>query len=47
MTTDEEMKLKKLFVKMTDQAFKIEIKPVRTVDWSGNPKRLFFTSSVA
>lgn len=47
VTTDEEMKLKKLFVKMTDQAFKIEIKPVRTIDWSGNPKRLFFTSSVA
>jgi phenylacetate-CoA ligase len=47
VTTDEEMKLKKLFVKMTDPAFKIEIKPVRTIDWSGNPKRLFFTSSVA
>jgi phenylacetate-CoA ligase len=47
VTPDEEMKLKKLFVKMTDPAFKIEIKPVRTIDWSGNPKRLFFTSSVA
>lgn len=47
VTPDEEIKLKTLFIKMTDRAFKIEIKPVKMIDWSGNPKRLFFTSSVA
>ena len=34
-------------VRATDPAFNIELKPVREIDWSGNPKRLFFSSSVA
>ncbi len=47
ITADEEEKLKKLIVKATDPAFNIKIKPVNEIDWSGNPKRLFFSSSVA
>jgi phenylacetate-CoA ligase len=43
---DEEANLKKLIAKATDPAFKIEIKPVRKIDWSGNSKRLFFSSLV-
>jgi hypothetical protein len=47
ITADEETNLKKLIIRATDPAFKIEIKPVREIDWSANPKRLFFSSSVA
>ena len=47
ITADEEAKLKKLVSKATDPAFNIKIKPVKEIDWSGNPKRLFFSSSVA
>ena len=47
ITADEEVKLKKLITKATDPAFNIKIKPVKEIDWSANPKRLFFSSSVA
>ncbi len=47
ITAEEEEKLKKLITKATDPAFNIEIKPVKEIDWSGNPKRLFFSSAVA
>ncbi len=47
ITADEERRLTALVIKATDPAFKIEIKPVAEIDWSGNPKRLFFSSSVA
>lgn len=47
ITADEEAKLKKLIIKATDPAFDIRIVPVKEIDWSGNPKRLFFSSSVA
>lgn len=47
LTVDEEINLKKLIAKATDSAFKIKIKLVKEIDWSGNPKRLFFSSSVA
>lgn len=46
-TADEEEHLKKLLAITADPAFKIEIKPVDKIDWSGNTKRLFFSSSVA
>jgi phenylacetate-CoA ligase len=46
ITADEEARLKNLIIKATDPAFKISIKPVKEIDWSGNPKRLFFASSV-
>ncbi len=47
ITAEEEANLKKLIIKATDPAFKINIKPVKQIDWSGNPKRLFFSSAVA
>jgi phenylacetate-CoA ligase len=47
ITADEEANLKKLIIKATDPAFNIKIKPVKEIDWSENPKRLFFSSSVA
>jgi phenylacetate-coenzyme A ligase PaaK-like adenylate-forming protein len=47
ITADEQAKLKKLITKATDPAFKIKIVPVKEIDWSGNPKRLFFSSAVA
>jgi phenylacetate-CoA ligase len=47
ITADEETKLRKFIVAATDPAFDIKIMPVKEIDWSGNPKRLFFSSSVA
>jgi len=47
ITADEEENLKKLIIKATDPAFNIDVKPVKEIDWSENPKRLFFSSSVA
>jgi phenylacetate-CoA ligase len=47
ITAVEEERLKDLILKVTDPAFKVNIKPVKEIDWSGNPKRLFFSSSVA
>ena len=47
ITSDEEMRLTNLVIKATDPAFKVKINPVAEIDWSGNPKRLFFSSSVA
>jgi hypothetical protein len=47
VTPDEEMRLTNLIIKATDPAFKIKINPVAEIDWSGNPKRLFFSRSVA
>jgi phenylacetate-CoA ligase len=47
LAPDEERKLKELILKATDPAFTIDIKPVKEIDWSSSPKRLFFSSSVA
>lgn len=47
LTLAEEAALKAVIVNSTDPAFKITIKPVTEIDWSGNPKRLFFSSTVA
>ncbi|HML08371.1 MAG TPA: hypothetical protein VK430_09640 [Xanthobacteraceae bacterium] len=47
ITADEKKRLIDLVIKATDPAFKINIRPVAEIDWSGNPKRLFFSSSVA
>ena len=47
ITPVEEANLKNLIIKATDQAFTIKINPVKEIDWSSNPKRLFFTSTVA
>jgi hypothetical protein len=47
IAAEEEAALKAIVIKVTDPAFKVEIRAVNEIDWSGNPKRLFFTSSVA
>lgn len=47
ITADEEAKLRSYIIKATDPAFNVEIRPVEQIDWSANPKRLFFSSSVA
>ncbi len=47
LTADEERKLKEVILKTTDPAFTVDIKPVKDIDWSSSPKRLFFSSSVA
>jgi len=46
LTQEEEDKLKAIIVGATDPAFNVIIKPVKEIDWSDNPKRLFFSSSV-
>jgi phenylacetate-coenzyme A ligase PaaK-like adenylate-forming protein len=47
LSEDEERKLKELIATATDPAFTVKIQPVKEIDWSSNPKRLFFSSSVA
>jgi phenylacetate-coenzyme A ligase PaaK-like adenylate-forming protein len=47
VAADEESKLRKLIIAATDPVFKVEIKPVKEIDWSGNPKRLLFSSRFA
>jgi phenylacetate-CoA ligase len=47
ITADEEANLKKVIIKATDPAFNIKIRPIKEIDWSENPKRLLFSSSVA
>jgi phenylacetate-CoA ligase len=47
ITADEEAALRNYVVKATDPAFNVVIKPIRQIDWTGNPKRLFFSSTVA
>jgi len=47
ISPDEEEKLKNLVIKATDPVFDVKVVPVREIDWSANPKRLFFSSSVA
>jgi phenylacetate-coenzyme A ligase PaaK-like adenylate-forming protein len=47
ITADEEHNLTKLMLAATDPAFKVRIKAIKQIDWSGNPKRLLFASAVA
>jgi phenylacetate-CoA ligase len=47
LNAEEETKLTALITSATDPAFNVEIKPVAEIDWGANPKRLFFSSSVA
>jgi phenylacetate-CoA ligase len=47
LTLQEEEKLKATVIAVTDPVFKIVIKPVKQIDWSDNPKQLFFSSLVA
>jgi phenylacetate-CoA ligase len=47
LTAEEQAALTAYLIRATDPAFKVRIKPVAQIDWSNNPKRLFFASSVA
>ena len=47
LSPTEDDKLRELMKKLTDPAFKIDIKVVDRIDWTDSPKRLFFSSSVA
>jgi phenylacetate-coenzyme A ligase PaaK-like adenylate-forming protein len=44
---DEQERLQATIIAATDPAFKVVVRPVREIDWSDNPKRLFFSSAVA
>ena len=46
LSPEEEEKLKAIVIGVTDPAFKVVVKPVSEIDWSDNPKRLLFASSV-
>jgi phenylacetate-coenzyme A ligase PaaK-like adenylate-forming protein len=44
---DQKERLEKLMAIAADPAFKLDVRLVDKIDWSENPKRLFFRSSVA
>jgi phenylacetate-coenzyme A ligase PaaK-like adenylate-forming protein len=46
LSQEEQEKLKAIIIGATDPAFRVIIKPVKEIDWSDNPKQLFFSSSV-
>jgi phenylacetate-CoA ligase len=46
LSQEEEEKLRSTIIAATDPAFKVVIKPVKEIDWSDNPKKLFFSSTV-
>ncbi|MCP3465798.1 MULTISPECIES: hypothetical protein [unclassified Bradyrhizobium] len=46
LTPEEEEKLRATVIAAAEPAFKVEIKPVKEIDWSNNLKQLFFSSSV-
>jgi hypothetical protein len=45
LSADEEERLKATIIAATDPAFKVVVKAIREIDWSDNPKRLFFSSA--
>jgi phenylacetate-CoA ligase len=47
LTAEEEKNLANIIHKVTDRTFKLEILPVKEIDWGGSSKRLLFSSSVA
>jgi len=46
LSPQEEERIKAIVTATTDPVFKVEIRPVRKIGWSDNPKQLFFSSSV-
>ncbi|HET7887113.1 MAG TPA: hypothetical protein VFL62_12870 [Bradyrhizobium sp.] len=46
LSPKEEEGIKAIVAAATDPVFKVVIRPVGKIDWSDNPKRLFFSSSV-
>jgi phenylacetate-coenzyme A ligase PaaK-like adenylate-forming protein len=47
ITEEEKRKLTSVIHKVTDPAFNVVIEAVTEIDWSDNPKRLLFSSSVS
>jgi phenylacetate-coenzyme A ligase PaaK-like adenylate-forming protein len=46
LSAEEEERLRATIIAATDPAFKVVVKPVNEIDWSDNPKQLFFQNSV-
>ena len=46
LSHEEEERLKAAIIAVTDPVFNVVVKPVKKIDWSDNPKRLLFSSSV-
>jgi phenylacetate-CoA ligase len=46
LSAEEEERLRAVIIGATDPVFKVVIKPVKEIDWSDNPKHLFFSSSL-
>jgi phenylacetate-coenzyme A ligase PaaK-like adenylate-forming protein len=46
LSAEQEDRLRALIIAVTDPVFKVVIKQVKEIDWSDNPKQLFFASSV-
>jgi phenylacetate-coenzyme A ligase PaaK-like adenylate-forming protein len=46
LNQEEELKLRATIIAVTDPVFKVMIEPVKEIDWSDNPKQLYFSSSV-
>ncbi len=46
LSPEEEEKLRAIIIAVTDPVFKVVIRPVNEIDWSDNPKQLFFSSAV-
>ena len=46
LSAEEKEKIKATVIAVTDPIFKVVVKPVKEIDWSDNPKQLFFSSSV-
>jgi phenylacetate-CoA ligase len=47
LSREEEERLRATVIAASDPAFKVVVKPVKEIDWSDNPKQLFFSSAVA
>jgi phenylacetate-coenzyme A ligase PaaK-like adenylate-forming protein len=46
LSQEEEERLKTTVIAATDPVFKVVVKPVKEIDWSDNPKQLFFSSAI-
>jgi phenylacetate-coenzyme A ligase PaaK-like adenylate-forming protein len=47
LSEEEEKKLTAIVIAVSDPLYKVIIKPVKEIDWSDNPKQLFFACVVA
>lgn len=47
LTKNEKNSLAEFIHQKTERSFQVDVRPVKEIDWQGNPKRLGFTSAVA